>query len=371
MTAKKPQQVILLIATLMSIGEAANAQISTTEVEGYDLSTYTDNFEMPHQAPIALTYTTREREIPPQMPNVEKDRHLDVYSPLTFKQETKEVHLLLDPSEKTQSGNKNLSTSFKSRSGNRARNPPEELTSDVMGSIKNDTYHNLSFFQNKPIGGIDIVIQDEIFSTVAFEEEIPCNCGNYSITQELESSWPSLESVNSFDLIIVNESSPVCFNTIHGEVLTNEIQFNISCSGQFLPELENDTLFFYQDTVYKGFFTFDPSYYFIDGQSVLISFCDEEGARKRYEDNNTDQTQPVIFPNPAQDFLIVRNANSTSKEVAMKIFNASGIEQKNQQMEMNDLSGECLVHLDGLSPGWYFLTIQKEGANQSYPFLKQ
>ncbi|MFY0607704.1 MAG: T9SS type A sorting domain-containing protein [Cyclobacteriaceae bacterium] len=71
-----------------------------------------------------------------------------------------------------------------------------------------------------------------------------------------------------------------------------------------------------------------------------------------------DNSQVLIYPNPADDFLIVRL--ESSEDFAIKLYNAAGQEVLSQQINSHDR-----VDVSGLRSGLYFYTLSSDGSGKS------
>lgn len=375
MTAKKIRQASLSWVFLLVCSGVLSAQVLNTNVDRSNLQLFMSELQMTFGPSLGIPYQNIESHMLSALRNVDPKAKCDFPNATVIENDDQIITFKWAPIPGAQSYRINYINTDSGREGFFAFQPSADSTYTIPFTQTGKIIFGVQSVCASPsTSGIHIIIQDEIVSTVSFDDDIPCACEAYDSTMELGSSWPPLQPGMSFDLRVVNPGSPVNLSTIHAEVLEDEIQFNISCPGQFLPELENNMLYFYENNTYKGYFSFEPSYYFIEGQVVLLSFCKEEGgARKRFDDtanNNPKPSRPVVFPNPANDFIIVRDASHTDGEVAMKIFDASGREVRTNAGVLGN-SGDVILDTSGMQTGWYFLKLIKEETLQTVPFFKR
>jgi hypothetical protein len=378
MTAKKVRQVLLSGAILLFCSGIISAQVLNTNVDRSNLQIFMNDLQTTYGPSLGIPYQTIESHLLSTLRNVDPKANCDIPNATVIENDDQIIKFKWAPIAGAQSYRINYINTDSGQQGAFPLLPSSDSTYTIPFTQTGKIIFGIQSVCATPnTSGIHIIIQDEVAGTVTFEDDIPCACEAYDMTMELGNSWPPLQPGMSFDLRVVNPGSPVNLSTIHAEVLEAEIQFNISCPGQFLPELENNMLYFYENSTYKGYFSFEPSYYFIEGQVVLLSFCkDQDGGGAGSQSGNTKSSnpksnQPAIFPNPADDFIIVRDANSTDGEVAMKIFNASGRVAGISEIVVNQDSGDPVINISGLSPGWYFLQFIQKGKSHSIPFYKK
>lgn len=88
----------------------------------------------------------------------------------------------------------------------------------------------------------------------------------------------------------------------------------------------------------------------------------------REQNNNPDEHNLTVFPNPANDFIQVQIPLEISGTVQLSIWNTSG--QKIQNLTVNaDLSQIVPVDLTEMKPGFYFVRVESENRSQTQKLI--
>jgi hypothetical protein len=78
-------------------------------------------------------------------------------------------------------------------------------------------------------------------------------------------------------------------------------------------------------------------------------------------------TQTVLYPNPANDYLVLKGLNN--ENIDLKIFSSNGQAITNYNYEVKD--NLSVVYIDNLTDGIYFLKMTDDNSTQTFKFIKQ
>jgi hypothetical protein len=93
--------------------------------------------------------------------------------------------------------------------------------------------------------------------------------------------------------------------------------------------------------------------------------------------NSVTNVQPLsldpairIYPNPANDYLLVASANGTMGEGAACIYDIAGKLVQKQNLNFSGAAQEQAVFVGALDKGVYFIRVETAGGTSAKPFIK-